>query len=234
VRLDAARLCAGYGSVQVLHEVSLTIPEGSLVAILGPNGAGKSTLLKTLAGLLPVMDGDVRLDDESYRGRDARTLARTGVTLVPQTGAVFPNLTVLENLHIGALGRAGADPEIADTLAEFPMLAERPNQLAGSLSGGERQVLAITAALLMRPKVLLLDEPTTGLAPLVATQIADLILAAVGKRMAVGWVVEQMPELALKRAEHAYFLEGGEITFEGPASVLLERERLEELMLQQA
>lgn len=234
MNLEAADLCAGYGSVQVLHEVSLIVSEGSLVAILGPNGAGKSTLLKTLAGLLPVMDGDIRLNEDSYRGREAPSVARSGLALVPQTGAVFPNLTVTENLRIGALGRTGADSDIAATLDEFPMLGERPNQLAGSLSGGERQVLAIASALLMRPKVMLLDEPTTGLAPLVATQVAELIVAAVERGMAVAWVVEQMPELALKQAEHAYFLEAGEITFEGPAGALLERERLKELMLQPA
>jgi branched-chain amino acid transport system ATP-binding protein len=152
---------------------------------------------------------------------------------VPQTGAVFPNLTVTENLRIGALRREDPGPAIAATLERFPILGERPNQVAGSLSGGERQVLAISAALLMRPRVLLLDEPTTGLAPLIAAEIADLILDAVGEGMAAAWVVEQMPELALRRAEHAYFIEGGEITFDGPASALMERERLEELMLQQ-
>lgn len=234
MNLEARKLTGGYGRVEVLHDVSVTIPEGGVVAVLGPNGAGKSTLLKTLAGHLPAMAGELLLAGERYDGRDARWLARAGVVLVPQTGAVFPDLTVAENLRLGALHNPDGAGDIAAAMERFPMLRERSGQSAGSLSGGERQLLAISSALLMRPKVLLLDEPTTGLAPQAAATTADLIGQAIERGTAVAWVVEQMPELALGRAQHAYFLEAGQITYAGPASSLLEAGRLEELMLQHA
>ena len=234
MNLEARKLVGGYGRVEVLHDVSISVPESGVVAILGPNGAGKSTLLKTLAGHLPAISGELLLAGERYNERTARWLAREGVVLVPQTGAVFPDLTVEENLRLGALHNPDRSKDIATAMERFPVLGERKNQSAGSLSGGERQLLAISSALLMRPKVLLLDEPTTGLSPIAAKSTADLIGEAIEGGTAVAWVVEQMPELALQRAEHAYFLEAGQITYDGPASTLMEAGRLEELMLQHA
>jgi branched-chain amino acid transport system ATP-binding protein len=232
--LESEGLTAGYGALPIVHEVSLEIPRGELIAILGPNGAGKSTLLKALAGRLPVLAGDRRLAGESYRDRDAHWAARSGIVLVPQTGAVFPDLSVEDNLRIGALGRRDAVAAIAAAMERLPILHERSAQPAGSLSGGERQLLAIASALLMNPKVLLLDEPTTGLAPLAAEATAELISATVGGGTAVAWVVEQIPEVALERATRAYFLDGGQVTFDGDPVALMVEGRLEELLLQQA
>jgi branched-chain amino acid transport system ATP-binding protein len=234
MRLETRDLVGGYGPVEILHGISLNLDADGMVAILGPNGAGKSTLLKTLAGHLPAQRGDRLLDGQSYARRDARWVSRAGVALVPQTGAVFPDLTVEENLRLGALYHARAAEAIAEAMARFPVLGERRGQAAGSLSGGERQLLAIASAVLMEPKVLLLDEPTTGLSPMAAEATAELIGELVHGGMSVAWVVEQMPELALQRATRAYFVEAGEVAFEGAASALLEQGRLEELMLQHA
>ena len=234
MNLEAQNLTGGYGRVEILHDVSLRIGTEGMVAILGPNGAGKSTLLKTLAGHLPVLGGQLLLDGQRYDGRDARWAARAGIALVPQTGSVFPDLSVAENLRLGALYHPRPDEAIAEAMERFPVLGERAGQAAGSLSGGERQLLAISSALLMEPKVLLLDEPTTGLSPMAAEATAELIGESIQHGMAVAWVVEQMPELALERATRAYFIEAGQVTFDGDASALLEREKLEELMLQHA
>jgi ABC-type branched-subunit amino acid transport system ATPase component len=234
VNLEARNLIGGYGRVEILHDVSIRLGGDGMVAILGPNGAGKSTLLKTLAGHLPSLDGELLLDGERYDGRDARWAARAGIVLVPQTRSVFPDLSVAENLRLGALYNPRADDAIAAAMDRFPVLRERGDQAAGSLSGGERQILAISSAVLMEPKVLLLDEPTTGLSPMAAESTAELIGELIESGMTVAWVVEQLPELALERAARAYFIEAGQVTFEGEASALLEEGRLEELMLQHA
>jgi branched-chain amino acid transport system ATP-binding protein len=234
VKLEARNVTAGYGRVAILHDVSLSIPERGIVTILGPNGAGKSTLLRALAGQIPLMSGDRLLDGASYARSDATSTSRAGVALVPQTDAVFADLTVEDNLRIGAHGREDADEAIAEVVSRFPILDERLEQAAGSLSGGERQLLAVSAALLMRPSVLLLDEPTTGLAPTAAAATAGLIADTAAEGTAVAWVVEQSPELALERADRAYFVEAGQIRFEGEARSLMEADRLEALMLQRA
>jgi branched-chain amino acid transport system ATP-binding protein len=231
MKLEARNLTCGYGKALVVHDVTLTLDEG-IVAILGPNGAGKSTLLKMLAGQLPVAGGELLLDGKSYAGRSASELAREGVVLMPQTGAVFPDISVHDNLRLGALHHPGGEAAIGDSMARFPVLEERASQSAGSLSGGERQLLAICCALLMRPKVLLLDEPTSGLSPMIARETAEVVGEAVSEGLTVAWVVEQMPELALERARAAYFIEAGQVTYDGPAEALLEQNRLQELMLQ--
>jgi ABC-type branched-subunit amino acid transport system ATPase component len=232
--LEARGLSAGYGRLPVLHEVSVAIPDEGVVAILGPNGAGKSTLMKVLARRLVVMSGELRFRGESYANRGATWAARSGIALVPQDHSVFADLTVAQNLRLGAGDRSDAANAIADAMGDFPYLRERAGQVAGSLSGGERQILAVTSALLMRPTVLLLDEPTTGLAPQAAQMTAQLISDAVAGGTAVVWVVEQTPELALERASRAYFLEGGQIRFDGEPKALLDNGRLEELFLQRA
>jgi len=234
VNLEARDLRGGYGKVEILHGVSLRLDAQGMVAILGPNGAGKSTLLNTLAGHLPALGGELLLDGERYDHRDARWASRAGIALVPQSGAVFPDLTVEENLRLGALHSKDAATKISAAMGRFPVLGERASQSAGSLSGGERKLLAISSALLMEPKVLLLDEPTTGLSPMAAQATAELIGESIQGGMSVAWVVEQTPELALERATRAYFVEAGQVTYDGPADALLERGRLEELMLQHA
>jgi branched-chain amino acid transport system ATP-binding protein len=230
--LEAREITAGYGKIPVLHEVSITIRDRGAVAILGPNGAGKSTLMKTLARQLPTMSGELVINEERYDRRDAQWATAEGIALVPQENAVFPDLTVLENLRLGATARKGVEGNIDEPMDRFPILRERAHQRAGSLSGGERQLLAVSCALLMDPAVLLLDEPTTGLAPMAAEMVAELITDVIAGGTAVAWVVEQMPELALRRAEQVYLLNGGQIQFEGDPSELLEEGRLEGLMLQ--
>ncbi|MGH3993083.1 MAG: ATP-binding cassette domain-containing protein, partial [Pseudonocardiaceae bacterium] len=164
--------------------------------------------------------------------RGATWAARAGIALVPQDHSVFADLTVAQNLRLGAGDRPDAAAAIAEVVEAFPVLRERAGQVAGSLSGGERQILAISSALLMRPAVLLLDEPTTGLAPHAALMTARLISDAVAGGTAVVWVVEQTPELALERAGRAYFLEAGQIRFDGEPEALRENGRLEDLFLQ--
>jgi branched-chain amino acid transport system ATP-binding protein len=230
--LEAREITAGYGKIPVLHEVSITIRDRGAVAILGPNGAGKSTLMKTLARQLPTMSGELVIEGDRYDQRNAQWATAEGIALVPQENAVFPDLTVLENLRLGATARKGVQGNIDEPMDRFPILRERAHQRAGSLSGGERQLLAVSCALLMDPSVLLLDEPTTGLAPMAAEMVAELIADVIASGTAVAWVVEQMPELALRRAEQVYLLNGGEIQFEGDPSELLEEGRLEGLMLQ--
>ena len=230
--LESRKLVAGYGKIPVLHSVSVALPEGEAVAILGPNGAGKSTLLKTLGRQLPVMDGDVLFQGESYADRDPNWAANHGIAFVPQGQSVFPNLTVLENLRIGAWLHPTPDQAMREAMSRFPILEERASQSAGSLSGGERQTLAISCALLMRPSVLLLDEPTSGLAPKAARQIIDWISEIVEQGVSVIWVVEQMPELILERSQTAYMLEAGRIRFEGKAEALLREGQLEKLFLE--
>jgi branched-chain amino acid transport system ATP-binding protein len=234
VILEARDLSAGYGKLPVLHDVSVAIPEDGVVAILGPNGAGKSTLMKVLARQLEVMSGELRFKGEPYSGRGATWAARAGIALVPQDHNVFADLSVEQNLRLGAGDRSDGPKAIAEVMEAFPVLRERATQVAGSLSGGERQILAISSALLMQPSVLLLDEPTTGLAPQAAQTTAQLISDAVARGTAVAWVVEQTPELALERASRAFFLEGGQIRFEGEPKALLDNGRLEELFLQRA
>jgi branched-chain amino acid transport system ATP-binding protein len=230
--LEAREITAGYGKIPVLHEVSITIRDRGAVAILGPNGAGKSTLMKTLARQLPTMSGELVIEGDRYDQRNAQWATAEGIALVPQENAVFPDLTVLENLRLGATARKGVQGNIDEPMDRFPILRERAHQRAGSLSGGERQLLAVSCALLMDPSVLLLDEPTTGLAPMAAEMVAELIADVIASGTAVAWVVEQMPELALRRAEQVYLLNGGQIQFEGDPSELLEEGRLEGLMLQ--
>ena len=229
--LETRELTSGYGPVDVLHGVTVRIPEQGIVAILGANGAGKSTLMKALAGQLEVTSGDRLFSGESYASQDACWAARAGIVLTPQTRPVFMDLSVAENLRMGALYHSRAKSAIAEVTDRFPILSERADQAAGSLSGGERQLLAISAALLMQPKVLLLDEPTSGLSPKHAESVSDLIVETVAQGLGVAWVVEQMPEVALKHAERAYFMEGGQVSYDGDAAPLLSRHQLRELML---
>lgn len=232
--LEARDLVSGYGRIPVLHSVSLSLEEGEAIAVVGPNGAGKSTLMKTLARHLPVLEGDLRFRGERYAHRDAVWAARHGIALVPQAGNVFPGLTVAENLRIGARGHPRPDRAIEEAMRRFPVLRERASQMAGSLSGGERQILAISSALLMRPTVLLLDEPTSGLSPLATDEIVRWISTVVEGGTSVVWVVEQTPEPVLERVRRAYVLEAGQVRFEGDASELLGAGKLEELFLQRS
>jgi ABC-type branched-subunit amino acid transport system ATPase component len=217
---------ATYGKFDVLRGVSLRVTSGELVAVLGPNGAGKSTLLKTIAGFLPPHQGSIRLDGEEIGALRPPALLARGIAYVMQRSSLFPKLTIQENLELGAYTRETTDQVRADidrVLALFPRLAERRQQLADGLSGGERRMLEIGRALMLRPKLLLLDEPTMGLAPLVMDLIFDKIMEvrAAGSTVIM---VEQNARRALEVSDRAYVLEQGQTRVEGRGEELLASE----------
>jgi len=225
--LTISELVAGYGAIQVLHEVSLAIPAGKIATIVGANGAGKTTLLKAIAGVLRPWRGAIALDGEPIAGRPSYWVARHGIALVPEGRGIFGDQTVRENLLLGTLARRdGRDPQsvaadLERSLALFPALRDRLHGLAGGLSGGQQQMLAVARGLMARPRVLLLDEPSLGLSPLFVQQI----FGAIGRLQAEGLtilLVEQMAAQALALADHAYILERGRITLEGPAATVRE------------
>jgi branched-chain amino acid transport system ATP-binding protein len=225
--LTVSGLSVGYGAIRVLHEVSLAIQPGEIVTIVGANGAGKTTLLKTLAGILHPSKGSILLDGKAIGGRPSYWVARRGVVLVPEGRGIFGDQTVRDNLLLGALVRreerdpAAVAREIERNLTLFPALRERLTGLAGGLSGGQQQMLALARGLMARPKVLLLDEPSLGLSPILVRQIFD----AIGMLRTEGLtilLVEQMAAQALAMADRAYVLEGGRITLEGSAASVRE------------
>jgi branched-chain amino acid transport system ATP-binding protein len=225
--LTVAGLTVGYGAIQVLHEVSLAIAAGTIVTIVGANGAGKTTLLKTVAGVLRPSRGTIALDGAEIGGQPSYRVARRGLVLVPEGRGIFGDQTVRENLLLGALARregrdqdsVGADLE--RSLGLFPALRERLDGLAGGLSGGQQQMLAVARGLMARPRVLLLDEPSMGLSPLFVRQIFE----AIGRLRAEGLtilLVEQMAAQALALADRAYVLERGRIVLEGTSAEVRE------------
>jgi branched-chain amino acid transport system ATP-binding protein len=219
--LEVRGLCAGYGAVRVLHGIDLTVARGGITALLGANGAGKTTTLRALCGMLRA-SGTVRLDNEPILGRSTERIARAGVAHVPDGRGTLMELTVEENLRLGAYTRprreARADTE--QVLAIFPRLRERLRQQAGLLSGGEQQMLAIARALLLRPRLLLLDEPSFGLAPLVVREIFAT-MRRINRERGVGiLLVEQNAALALDLADRACLLETGRIVIDGPAEAI--------------
>jgi len=225
-------LSARYGAVAALRDVSLEVRAGELVALIGANGAGKSTLLRTIAGLVAPTAGRVALDGRDVTGQAPEAMIRAGVALVPERRRVFAPLTVLDNLELGGYalprgrdfrGRLEAGVEEAYRL--FPVLRRRRDQLAGTLSGGEQQMLAIGRALMTRPRLLLCDEPSLGLAPLVVAEIMRLLstLRAEGTTILL---VEQNARMALRAADRAYVLEVGSVVLSGAATDLLEDDQL--------
>jgi neutral amino acid transport system ATP-binding protein len=220
--LEVADLEAGYGEALVLRGVTLAAAEGELVAIIGPNGAGKSTLLKVIYGLLRPTAGQVRYRKDDVTGVRPERLTRLGLNYVPQLGNVFPSLSIAENLLVGSvsLPRAERRPAVNDMYEQFPLLAERRRQRAGTLSGGQRKLLAIARALVTRPRALLLDEPSAGLSP----QAVDLVfsqLADVKDRGIAIVMVEQNAIRALTLADRGYVLDMGSNAYEGTGDALL-------------
>ena len=213
-----------YGAIQALKGVSLTVGKGEVVALIGANGAGKTSTLRAVSGMLRPMGGRIAFGGEDITGAKAHNLVPKGMAHAPEGRGVFPNLTVLENLELGAYLRNDADGVAADmekSYALFPKLKERRKQLAGTLSGGEQQMLAIARALLSRPKLLLLDEPSLGLAP----QVTQSIFRNLREVNAAGvsiLLVEQNAHLALNFAHYGYVLETGEVVMAGPGKALLE------------
>jgi ABC-type branched-subunit amino acid transport system ATPase component len=231
--LQATGLVAGYvPEVDILAGVDAVVHEGEIVTIVGPNGAGKSTLLKCMFGLLPPRSGRVVLRDEDITGRRPHVITRRGMSYVPQLDNVFPNLTVEENLEMGAIaGRDGDMRERMDAMYElFPRLAERRRQAAGTMSGGERQMVAMARALMPGPEVLLLDEPSAGLAPAFVDAIFEKVLD-VNRVGVTVLMVEQNARRALAMSHRGYVLDLGRNRFEGPGRELLEDPKVAELYL---
>jgi branched-chain amino acid transport system ATP-binding protein len=219
--LEVAGLSTSYGGPNVLHDISLRVQAGEIVTVVGTNGAGKTTLLNTIAGLIKPSGGTIRLEGSQIGGRPAERVVRAGLSLVPEGRRVIAPLSVEDNLLVGAYSRrgAGARATLAEVYDRFPRLRERYRQPAGLLSGGEQQMLAIGRALMAGPRILLLDEPSMGLAPLVVTEIFALLSDLNGLGLAI-LLVEQNARKALALAERAYVLEGGRIVQEGPAKEL--------------
>jgi len=214
-------LCAGYGKIPVLHEVSLRVEPGEIVTVIGPNGAGKSTTLRTISGLLRPQQGQVIFNGEPVQGIEVDRLVGRGIIQVPEGRRIFSRLTVLENLDMGAYGRKDSiEKDLAYIFTLFPILKQRGSQKAGTLSGGEQQMLAMGRALLAQPKLLLLDEPSMGLAPLIVQDIFRII-KQIQEAGVMILLVEQNALQALKLADRGYVLEDGHIVLEGDAKELL-------------
>jgi len=221
--LAVENVAAGYGGVLVLQDVSITASPGTITAVLGANGAGKTTLLATISGFVRPRQGRIKLDDTDLARRRPEEIARAGVAHVPEGQAVITELTVEENLRVGALRRAGrADRSQAldDTYQRFPMLANARSRSAGTLSGGERQILVIARALMAQPRVLLLDEPSLGLAPKIVTQVMDLILRLRDEIGLTVVLVEQNARSALAIADHGVVLNVGRVVVTEDAAKL--------------
>ena len=214
-----------YGKVEALKGVSLSVDEGEIVSLIGGNGAGKSTTLKTISGLRPVTSGRIRFDGDDIVGVPAYRLVERGISQAPEGRGIFPGMTVNENLEMGAYARRGGRATLADDFERvfrlFPRLRERRKQPGGTLSGGEQQMLAIGRALMARPKVLLLDEPSMGLAPMLVAQVFDTI-TEINQQGTTILLVEQNAAQALRRAARAYVLETGRIVKAADASSLLQ------------
>jgi branched-chain amino acid transport system ATP-binding protein len=225
-------LCAGYGKVEVLHDVRLEIAQGQIVALIGANGAGKTTLLKTISGLIRPAAGTITFDGRDIARYPAHKIVALGISHVPEGRAILKRMTVLDNLRMGAYVRRDSEIEsdIAAVLARFPALAERRHHLAGTLSGGEQQMLAIGRALVARPRLLLMDEPSLGLAPKLVTGIFHTLrqLRAEGKTILL---VEQNARQALQVADYAYVMERGRIVLAGTGASLLEEPEVQRTYL---
>ena len=228
--LEASDLVAGYGTKQVLHGVSLRVEAGEIVALIGHNGAGKTTLLKTLFGLLPVRGGEVRYAGRPITGRRAALNVRDGLSFVPQGHGIFTDLTVGENLELGGYSVGAAEPErLAAIYDLFPILKERRDQRAGTLSGGQQQMLALGLALVLRPKLLLLDEPSLGLAPVLVQRVLESVQEINRRFGTAALLVEQNVKQALRIAGRVYVMKVGQISLEDRAEALLTRRDLWQL-----
>jgi branched-chain amino acid transport system ATP-binding protein len=226
--LEIEGLVARYGAIEALRGVSLAVARGELVSLVGSNGAGKSTLLRTIAGLMVPARGRISLEGRSIGGAPPEAILSAGIALVPERRRVFTGLSVRDNLLLGAYARrrapdfrAGLDRDLGQVYERFPILKERSRQAAGTLSGGEQQMLAIGRALMSRPRLLLCDEPSLGLAPLVVGEIMRL-LASLREAGTTVLLVEQNARAALRASDRAYVLETGEVRLSGPARTLLE------------
>ena len=229
--LSVKDLQVNYGGIEAVKGISFDVPAGDIVTLIGANGAGKSTTLKAIAGLVKPRSGSIVFEGTNIIGKDSSDIVAKGVTLVPEGRRVFSNMTVLENIRIGAyLRKDNLDADIAWVYDLFPRLKEREWQLAGTLSGGEQQMLAVARALMSRPKVLMMDEPSLGLAPLVVKGIFDII-REINKQGVTVLLIEQNANMALKTADYAYVLETGRIGLSGTGAELLTNEDVKKAYL---
>jgi len=229
-------LNASYDNIQVLKNVSLKVPKGQVVSIIGANGAGKSTLLKSISGLMKISKGSIFYKDKDISGVPANRIVGLGISQVPEGRQIFAHLSVLDNIHLGAYLYFKRNnhleiKERVDRIYEtFPILETRSKQIAGTLSGGEQQMLAIARALMARPELILLDEPSMGIAPLIVREIFNVI-QQLNESGTTVLLVEQNARAALKVAHHSYVLERGEIVMEGLAGELLDNPKVKEVYL---
>jgi branched-chain amino acid transport system ATP-binding protein len=224
--LEVSQVVTAYGKIEALKGVSLTAARGQITCLLGPNGAGKTTLMLSIAGVLAPRAGSIKLDGDELVGRSAAAIVAAGIALVPENRLVFPQMSVRENLLAGAYQRTDKTEVLADIermYRRFPRLGERREQFAGTLSGGEQQMLAVARALMSRPRLLLMDEPSLGLAPLVVREIFDIV-AELNREGTTIFLVEQNAHQALKVAHHFYLMEQGRVTFSGTPGQLAEDE----------
>ena len=229
LKIDGLKV--NYGGIEAVKGISFQVPERRIVTLIGANGAGKSTTLRTIAGLVKPKSGRVRLQAEDITGMSPDKIVSKGITLVPEGRRVFPNLTVLENLKVGAyLRHDSLDDDIQWVYSLFPRLKERSWQAAGTLSGGEQQMLAVGRALMSRPKIMMMDEPSLGLAPIVVRGIFDII-KEINKQGVTILLVEQNANMALKTADLGYVLETGRITLSGSGQELLTNEAVKKAYL---
>jgi len=225
--LEVTGLDVAYGKVKVLEAVDFRVGEGEVVALLGTNGAGKSTLLRAISGVLPPLAGSIRFGGQDITGASPAAIVRAGLLQLPGGRATFPGLTVGETLRVGGLcvPKLERGPRAEEALARFPSIAGRAAQLAGTLSGGQQQLLALARVLMARPRVVMIDELSLGLAPAVVAELLDALAALRDDGVAV-IIVEQHVDLALDVADRAYFLERGRVRFDGPAADLRGRDDL--------
>ena len=220
-----------YGKIHAIKDVSFEVNDGEIVALIGANGAGKSTILKTVSGLLRTRTGSISFNEENIAHTEAHKLLAKGLAHVPEGRRIFLQMSVMENLEMGAyIRKDNYKADIADVFARFPRLEERKNQVAGTLSGGEQQMLAIGRALMSRPKLLMLDEPSMGLAPILVDQIFDIIVN-LNKAGTTILLVEQNAQMALSVADRAYVIETGRITLSGTGEELARSEAVKKAYL---
>jgi branched-chain amino acid transport system ATP-binding protein len=232
--LEIKNLAVSYGAITALHGISLSVPSGRIVTLIGANGAGKTTTLKTVSGLLRARSGEILYDGKNIAGRPTHQIVKLGLSHVPEGRMIFANLTVMENLQMGAYlqkDRQVIQRELDRVFAMFPRLQERRQQIAGTLSGGEQQMLAIGRALMSQPKFLMLDEPSLGLAPLLVKTIFEKIVEINRQQGITILLVEQNANLALEVSHYGYVLETGKITLQGNSAVLRQNPQVQSAYL---
>lgn len=221
-----------YGPVKALHDVSISIGENQIISIIGANGAGKSTLMNAIVGLCKIRNGNIIFEDQEIQNSDTHEIVRKGIVLVPEGRKVFPKMTVLENLEMGAYARKeNFHTDLEDIFAYFPRLFERKNQQAGTLSGGEQQMLAIGRGLMAKPKLLMLDEPSMGLAPVIVEDVFRVIGQIHKDRKLPILLVEQNAYMALEVSTHCYVLENGSMKLEGSSEELMSSDEIKSAYL---